>query len=63
MALPKKKISKSRRDMRRAHDSLTAVGSIECPNCGERKLPHHVCKACGYYGDREVIAKGEAASE
>ncbi|MGB0749288.1 MAG: 50S ribosomal protein L32 [Magnetospiraceae bacterium] len=54
MAVPKKKTSKSRRDMRRAHDALTATGSGECPNCGERKLPHHVCGSCGYYRDREI---------
>jgi large subunit ribosomal protein L32 len=57
MAVPKKKISKSRRDMRRAHHALKPVGSIECPNCGELKLPHHVCKACGYYDGREVVAR------
>lgn len=60
MAVPKKKVSKSRRDMRRANDLLKPVGSIECANCGERKLPHHVCKACGYYDGREVVAKTAA---
>ncbi len=55
MAVPKKKISKARRNSRRAHDGLKVVGSVECPNCGEVKLPHHVCGACGYYKDREVI--------
>lgn len=27
----------------------------ECANCGELKRPHHVCAACGHYGDREVV--------
>ncbi len=61
MALPKKKISKSRRDKRRSHHALTPVGSIECANCGERKLPHHVCKACGHYDGREIVARRNAA--
>jgi len=43
--------------MRRAHDALTAANPNECPNCGELKRPHHVCGACGHYGDREVVAK------
>ncbi|MXY41628.1 MAG: 50S ribosomal protein L32 [Rhodospirillaceae bacterium] len=60
MAVPKSKISKSRRNMRRAHDSLTAANVVECPNCGELKRPHHVCAACGYYGDREIIDVAEA---
>jgi len=55
MAVPKTKISKSRRNMRRAHDSLTAVNVAECPNCGETKRPHHVCGSCGYYDGREVV--------
>jgi large subunit ribosomal protein L32 len=56
MAVPKKKTSKSRRNMRRSHDALKPVGSIECPNCGEQKLPHHVCGSCGHYDGREVTA-------
>jgi large subunit ribosomal protein L32 len=62
MAVPKKKTSKSRRDMRRAHHALKAVGHMECPNCGERKRAHHVCPSCGHYGDREVVAQKEAAA-
>ncbi len=56
MAVPKNKISKSRRNQRRAHDALAASSSAECSNCGELKRPHHVCGACGYYDSREVIA-------
>ena len=55
MAVPKKKVSKSRRDMRRSHHRLRAVNLGECSNCGELKLPHHVCQACGYYNGREVF--------
>ncbi len=42
MAVPKKKISKSRRNMRRAHDALKGVSGQECPKTGELKLPHHI---------------------
>ncbi|MEM9524240.1 MAG: 50S ribosomal protein L32 [Pseudomonadota bacterium] len=55
MAVPKHKVTKSRRNMRRAHDALVAAAPNECSNCGELKRPHHVCGACGHYGDREVI--------
>lgn len=54
MAVPKKKKSSSRRDMRRSHDAISATNSNECPNCGEPKLPHHMCGSCGYYKGREV---------
>jgi large subunit ribosomal protein L32 len=60
MAVPKKKISKSRRDMRRAHHALKPQSRIECPNCGELKRPHHVCPACGHYDGREVVGTSGA---
>jgi large subunit ribosomal protein L32 len=56
MAVPKKKTSKSRRDMRRSHHALKPASLVECSNCGELKRPHHVCKACGHYDGREVVA-------
>jgi large subunit ribosomal protein L32 len=56
MAVPKKKVSKSRRDMRRSHHGLKTSAHVECKNCGEQTRPHHVCPSCGYYDGREVLA-------
>jgi len=50
----KKKHPKSRAHMRRSHHALKPKNSIECANCGEPKLPHHVCAACGHYDGRSV---------
>jgi large subunit ribosomal protein L32 len=61
MAVPKKKTSKSCRGMRRSHDALKSSVFEECPNCGELKRPHHICKACGQYDGREVVETGDAA--
>jgi large subunit ribosomal protein L32 len=61
MAVPKKKTSKSRRDMRRSHHALVNVVGVECPNCGEVKLPHHVCGSCGHYDGREVVVQAAEA--
>jgi large subunit ribosomal protein L32 len=60
MAVPRKKVSKSKRDMRRAHDRLATLNLAECSNCGELKRPHHVCDACGHYNGREVISEGSS---
>ena len=57
MAVPRKKVSKAKRNMRRAHHALPRVNLIECSNCGELKLSHHICGACGHYNGREVIAQ------
>ena len=59
MAVPKRKKSKSKRDKRRTHQKLDAPNLSECPQCGEAKLPHHACPACGYYKGRKVIEKEE----
>ncbi|MEX0809738.1 MAG: 50S ribosomal protein L32 [Dongiaceae bacterium] len=62
MAVPKKKTSKSRRNMRRAHLALEGSAFIECSNCGEVKRPHHVCESCGHYDGRDVSADNSAAA-
>lgn len=59
MAVPKKKTSKSRRGMRRAHWWAEAPNVVECPHCHEPVLPHRVCPSCGYYDGRKVIETGE----
>ena len=56
MAVPKRKTSKARRDKRRANWKLSIPGMVACPNCGELKLSHRVCKACGSYKGKEVVS-------
>ncbi|OQY28987.1 MAG: 50S ribosomal protein L32 [Candidatus Cloacimonetes bacterium 4572_55] len=55
MANPKHKISKSRRNKRRTHWKVKLPGMSTCKNCNQIKLPHRVCKNCGYYNGRQVI--------
>ena len=56
MAVPKGKVSKSRRDKRRSSVwKLEAPSLSKCTQCGELKMPHRVCPVCGYYKGREVI--------
>ncbi len=57
MAVPKQKVSKSRRDKRRANWKLTAPVLVECPQCHKMKLPHRVCGECGYYKNKEVVSQ------
>ncbi len=60
MAVPKKRTSSSRRNMRRSHDRLAAPTNVElCPECGEMKLRHHVCASCGTYRGRKVLEVGD----
>lgn len=55
MAVPKKKVTQSRRNMRRAHDSLKGSTYQECPDTGALKRPHHICLETGYYKGKKVI--------
>ncbi|MBN1931085.1 MAG: 50S ribosomal protein L32 [Desulfobacterales bacterium] len=59
MAVPKHKTSKSKRDKRRTHQKITGPNVSTCPQCGEAKLPHHVCPNCGTYKGRTVIETEE----
>ena len=61
MAVPKRKQSQSRRDKRRSSTwKLEMPGMVKCSHCGEYTLAHRVCKACGYYGGKEVIKTEQA---
>ena len=56
MPVPQHKTSKARTRSRRAnHDKLTAKNVGWCPNCGARKLSHHICTSCGTYRGRQVL--------
>jgi len=59
MAVPKKKTSKSKKNMRRSHHALVAVNATECNNCGEIKRQHHICPTCGHYNQRAVILSAD----
>ena len=60
-ALPKRKISKSRRDKRRTHDALTPFHLVACTECGQMHRSHHVCLNCGTYNGMQVLPDKRAA--
>lgn len=60
MALPKHKVSKSRRDMRKSQDlKEDNPNASKCPQCGQPKLAHRVCIHCGFYKGKEIIKMDE----
>ncbi|KIK28503.1 hypothetical protein PISMIDRAFT_90976 [Pisolithus microcarpus 441] len=47
LAVPKKKVSHSRKAMRSAHKGLKdKLNVVHCPGCGQPKLAHHACRSC-----------------
>ncbi|NLD27366.1 MAG: 50S ribosomal protein L32 [bacterium ADurb.Bin270] len=58
MAVPERKKSKSRRNMRRAANSKRKPTNLSiCPQCRQSKLPHRVCIHCGFYKGREIVGQ------
>jgi large subunit ribosomal protein L32 len=58
MAVPKKKMSRSRTRQRKSQWKATRPSLQACPRCGSPKLPHRACTAkdgCGTYNGREVV--------
>jgi len=60
MAVPKRRVSKTRRDKRRANHFLTRTDGSRCAQCNELKRPHCVCPHCGTYRKRQVLQPKEA---
>ena len=63
MAVPKRKTTPARRGKRRSHHFQLGKQVVECENCGELKLAHHVCQACGYYNKKEILDKTDSAMD
>jgi large subunit ribosomal protein L32 len=61
MPNPKRRHSTRRTALRRSHDFLSKPALSECPNCHEKKQPHHACPKCGESTGRAVLDIKEAA--
>jgi len=55
MAVPKRKVTRSKRGMRRSTDALKAPSYIEDKNSGELRRPHHIDLKTGMYRGRQVL--------
>jgi large subunit ribosomal protein L32 len=55
MALPKRRISSTRRDKRRTHFKLRPTAPTLCSHCKQPKMAHRICRNCGFYAGAERI--------
>ena len=55
MAVPKRKTSKSKRNMRRSHDSLKFINVVEDKESGEPRLQHRIDMSTGMYNGRQIL--------
>ena len=59
MAVPKSKISKSKRGMRRSTDALKQPAYVEDKDSGELRRPHHIDLKTGMYRGRQILEPKE----
>jgi large subunit ribosomal protein L32 len=59
MAVPKRKTSPSKRNMRRAHDALAKNAYVEDKDSGELRRPHHIDLKSGMYRGRQILTPKE----
>ena len=57
MAVPKRKTSKSKRNMRRSHDAISLLNIIEDKESGEPRLSHQIDLSTGMYKGRKILIK------
>ena len=57
MAVPKRKTSVSKRNMRRSHNSLKNINVILDKESGEPRLSHKIDISTGMYKGREILKK------
>ncbi len=55
MAVPKRKTSKSKRNMRRSHHSLKNINVIEDKESGEPRISHRIDLSTGMYKNRLIL--------
>ena len=55
MAVPKSKISSSKRGMRRSHDRLKKDTYVEDKDTGELHRPHHIDLKTGFYNGKKIL--------
>ncbi len=63
MAVPKGKVSKARRNSRKANWKISTPSIVECSHCHEKMTPHRVCKKCGHYNGVQVFKVGKEKKE
>ena len=63
MAVPQRRISKTRKRLRRTHFKLNVTGLVTCPKCGAMIKSHNVCPKCGYYNGKVVYLNGKVVKE
>ena len=59
MAVPKRKTSRSKRNMRSSHDKIEELNIILDKSSGEPRLQHRIDLSTGMYNGKAILVKKE----
>ncbi len=60
MAVPKRKTTPSKRNMRRSHDSIKSLNIVEDKDSGEPRISHRIDLSTGMYNGRQILKQKSA---
>ena len=55
MPVPKRKVSRARRDKRSANKGIKPKTLTGCQTCQAPIMPHQACFECGYYKGKKIL--------
>jgi large subunit ribosomal protein L32 len=55
MGVPKRKMSKMKKRLRKAANRYEGVQATYCTVCAKPSKPHCVCPSCGIYKGKQVV--------
>ena len=55
MPVPKRKLSRARRDSRSANKGIKPKSLAGCQTCQAPIMPHQACFECGYYKGKKIL--------
>jgi len=55
MAVPKRKTTPSKRNMRRSHDAIKELNIIEDKESGEPRISHRIDISTGMYNGKQIL--------
>ncbi len=61
MAVPKRKTSVSKRNMRRSHIGIKNINVVLDKESGEPRISHQIDRSTGIYNGRQIIKKTKKA--
>ena len=63
MAVQQNKVSKRVTRTRKAANRYRGLQVNHCQHCRAPRLPHRVCKVCGFYGGRQVLTIKDSSEQ